>query len=178
MKAAHALAQIRGQTCVQLGISVHTIRFWLFPFRSPLLGEYCKRLVSSRPRMISRDKMYALFFSFPLGTEMFHFPRFPRNALCIQAFVLRVYLRGFPHSDISGSKLICQLPETFRRLSRPSSALHCQAIHHTPLRASTIRALIEMISGWRKFFQRCTLNYKSCQMFLRTPERCLAHIYF
>ena len=28
---------------------------------------------------------------------------------------------GFPHSDISGSKLICQLPEAFRRLSRPSS---------------------------------------------------------
>ena len=28
---------------------------------------------------------------------------------------------GFPHSDISGSKLHCQLPGAFRRLARPSS---------------------------------------------------------
>ena len=28
---------------------------------------------------------------------------------------------GFPHSDISGSQLVCQLPEAFRRLRRPSS---------------------------------------------------------
>ena len=28
---------------------------------------------------------------------------------------------GFPHSDTSGSKLVCQLPENFRRLPRPSS---------------------------------------------------------
>ncbi len=34
---------------------------------------------------------------------------------------------GFPHSDISGSKLICQLPEAFRRLSRPSSPIIAKA---------------------------------------------------
>ncbi len=34
---------------------------------------------------------------------------------------------GFPHSDISGSKLICQLPEAFRRLSRPSSPVIAKA---------------------------------------------------
>lgn len=34
---------------------------------------------------------------------------------------------GFPHSDISGSKLIYQLPETFRRLSRPSSPVIAKA---------------------------------------------------
>src|SRR3954463_587310 len=28
---------------------------------------------------------------------------------------------GFPHSDIYGSKLVCQLPVAFRRLPRPSS---------------------------------------------------------
>jgi hypothetical protein len=28
---------------------------------------------------------------------------------------------GFPHSEISGSKLIYQLPEAYRRLTRPSS---------------------------------------------------------
>jgi hypothetical protein len=34
---------------------------------------------------------------------------------------------GFPHSDISGSKLICQLPEALRRLSRPSSPVIAKA---------------------------------------------------
>ncbi len=34
---------------------------------------------------------------------------------------------GFPHSDISGSSLVCQLPETFRRLPRPSSPLTAKA---------------------------------------------------
>src|SRR5574340_1102307 len=34
---------------------------------------------------------------------------------------------GFPHSDIPGSKLACQLPETFRRLPRPSSPVIAKA---------------------------------------------------
>ena len=34
---------------------------------------------------------------------------------------------GFPHSDTSGSKLICQLPEAFRRLSRLSSPIIAKA---------------------------------------------------
>ena len=83
-----------------------------------------------------------LFFSFPLGTEMFHFPRFPPLTLCIQVRVCRVHLQGFPHSDILGSKVACHLPGAYRRLPRPSSALHCQAIHRTPLRASAIQTLV------------------------------------
>ena len=34
---------------------------------------------------------------------------------------------GFPHSDTSGSKLVCQLPENFRRLPRPSSPVIAKA---------------------------------------------------
>ena len=34
---------------------------------------------------------------------------------------------GFPHSDISGSKLHCQLPRAFRRLARPSSPVIAKA---------------------------------------------------
>ena len=34
---------------------------------------------------------------------------------------------GFPHSEISGSKLICQLPEAYRRLSRLSSPIIAKA---------------------------------------------------
>ena len=34
---------------------------------------------------------------------------------------------GFPHSDIVGSKLYCQLPHAFRRLTRPSSPVIAKA---------------------------------------------------
>ena len=34
---------------------------------------------------------------------------------------------GFPHSDICGSKLVCQLPAAFRRLPRPSSPVIAKA---------------------------------------------------
>ena len=34
---------------------------------------------------------------------------------------------GFPHSDIDGSKLVCQLPVAFRRLPRPSSPVIAKA---------------------------------------------------
>lgn len=44
----------------------------------------------------------------------------------------------FGHSRIIG---YCHLPGTFRRLSRPSSASSCQAIHRMPFRASAIRKL-------------------------------------
>jgi hypothetical protein len=47
-------------------------RFRLFPFRSPLLGE--SRLLS-----------------FPRGTEMFQFPRFPLPVLCVQTGVTPHY---------------------------------------------------------------------------------------
>ena len=53
--------------------------------------------------------------------------------------MIAVYAIGFPHSDISGSQVVCHLPEAFRRLPRLSSALLCQVIHRMPLRASSIR---------------------------------------
>ena len=78
----------------------------LFQFRSPLLSE--SRLMS-----------------FPRATEMFQFTRFASHDY---VFIMRYLLRGgFPHSEISGSKLICQLPEAYRRLSRPSSPIIAKA---------------------------------------------------
>ena len=41
--------------------------------------------------------------------------------------VCDTFAGGFPHSEISGSKLICQLPEAYRRLSRPSSPIIAKA---------------------------------------------------
>ena len=48
--------------------AIAPVRFRLFPFRSPLLGE-------------------SRLFSLPRGTEMFQFPRFPPPALCVQTGV-------------------------------------------------------------------------------------------
>ena len=58
---------------------------------------------------------------FPHATEMFHFAWFPLSTSHdVKACTLPVH--RFPHSDTPGSKLVCQLPEAFRRLLRPSSA--------------------------------------------------------
>src|SRR2546430_12652621 len=65
----------------------------LFPVRSPLLGE--SRLIS-----------------FPPVTEMFQFTGF---APYTYEFSARYLLRGgFPHSEIAGSKLVCQLADAYR----------------------------------------------------------------
>src|SRR5215471_18427875 len=67
-------------------------RFRLLRFRSPLLSQ-------------------SRFLSFPPGTEMVHFPGFARARLWIHRAVRRFYQRGFPHSDISGSKPACGSPK-------------------------------------------------------------------
>jgi hypothetical protein len=83
-------------------------QFRLFPFRSPLLRE-------------------SLPLSFPQGTEMFHFPWFHSDGLCIQPAVTRHdsgrvspfgYLRIIAYLP---------LPEAFRSLSRPSSSSDAKA---------------------------------------------------
>ena len=51
--------------------------------------------------------------------------RVPFHTLCIGVWIRKVFLRGFPHSEISGSKDICSSPQlfaayrVFRRLSVP-----------------------------------------------------------
>ena len=81
--------------------------FRLLRFRSPLLSE--SRLFSSPP-----------------GTKMFQFPGFSSHQLCIHLWMIphyryRVAPFGFPRI------VAClRLPEAFRRLLRPSSALYAQ----------------------------------------------------
>ena len=52
-----------------------------------------------------------ILVSFPLGTEMFHFPRLTSR---ITAGSQRFRSVGFPHSDIYGSKVAWHLPEAYR----------------------------------------------------------------
>ena len=86
-----------------------------FPSRFDMRIAKLRRLLRFRSPLLSESRL----MSFPRATEMFQFTRF---ALHAYVFSMQYLLRGgFPHSEISGSKLICQLPEAYRRLSRLSS---------------------------------------------------------
>src|SRR3954469_10797404 len=59
--------------------------------RSPLLAE-------------------SLLFSLPVGTEMVHFPTLSSTAYVFSGGSFGISQRGFPHSEIPGSKPICGSP--------------------------------------------------------------------
>ena len=73
-------------------LAMTRVRFGLFPFRSPLLRE--SRLLS-----------------FPVGTEMFHFPTFPPPALCVHAGAMGHYAHsGFPIRRSPDRSLVADSP--------------------------------------------------------------------
>ena len=80
---------------------------------------------------------------------MFQFPEYTLFFLCIQKTVTEVCSAGFPHSEISGSKVACHLTEAYRRLLRPSSSNH--------VKASTICAYVVMTQSyvlcWRRLLK-------------------------
>ena len=99
-------------------------RFGLFPFRSPLLGV--SRELRSIRTSICANGTQLILLSFPLGTEMFHFPRFALMDVTPQVTACAA---GFPHSDISGSQATYRLPGAFRRLVASFIAILGQGIH-------------------------------------------------
>ena len=85
-------------------------------FRSPLLSQ-------------------SRFLSFPPGTEMVHFPGFARTQLWIHRAVRGFYPRGFPHSEIPGSKPACGSP----RLIAACHVLHPRLLpRHPPCALSSL----------------------------------------
>ena len=79
-----------------------------FPDRS---ARYLRLIVTGLLRVRSPLLAESRLISVPPGTEMFQFPGF---ALHAYVFSMQYGLsRGFPHSDTSGSELVCQLPEDF-----------------------------------------------------------------
>ena len=90
--------------------------FGLFRFRSPLLSE-------------------SRFLSLPPGTEMVHFPGFAHTRLWIHRAVRGFYPRGFPHSEIPGSKPACGSP----RLIAACHVLHRLLLpRHPPCALSSL----------------------------------------
>ena len=75
--------------------------------------------------------------SFPLGTKMFQFPRFPSHGLCVQPWDPRGLHWGvspFGHPRIVACT---RLLEAFRSVPRPSSAFGAIGIHRKPCVASS-----------------------------------------
>ena len=124
-------------------------------FRSPLLSQ-------------------SRFLSFPPGTEMVHFPGFARARLWIHRAVREVYPRGFPHSEIPGSKPACGSPRliaachVLHRLLLPRhppcalSSLTIKFTRHTavPLRSPThCHPERSIVSRSEKIRSRGTLSW-------------------
>jgi hypothetical protein len=102
---------------------VHAHRFGLFRVRSPLLAE-------------------SLLFSFPAGTEMVHFPALPSRSYEFRPRYGGMTHRGFPHSDIPGSTLVCSFP----RLIAAYRVLHrLLAPRHSPYALSSLTIGIELM---------------------------------
>ena len=110
---------------------VQAPRFGLFRVRSPLLAE-------------------SLLFSLPAGTEMVHFPALPSPPYGFRWRYGGITRRGFPHSDIPGSKLVCSSP----RLIAAYRVLHrLLAPRHSPYALSSLIIGIEtdtcQFENWR-----------------------------
>jgi hypothetical protein len=88
-------------------------RFGLFRFRSPLLAE-------------------SRLFSFPRGTEMFHFPRFARSLLCIQSDVRRHYPPWVSPFGYRRIKAWLAAPRRFSQLPTSFFASCHLGIHRVP----------------------------------------------
>ena len=82
--------------------------FGLFPFRSPLLRE-------------------SIFLSLPLVTKMFQFARLLSLTLCIHVRITVSYYCWVPPFGNLRINAYVQLPEAYRRSSRPSSASSAKA---------------------------------------------------
>ena len=82
--------------------------------------------------------------SLPAGTEMFHFPAYPRNN---KVPCRPMTAGGLPHSEILGSKPCWRLPEAYRILKRPSSVLSAKASTIRPSGRHTPRKTLMIASS-------------------------------
>ena len=123
--------------CVQLTTCFVTLRV---PGRDPMFDSYNPS--SETTAVYHAELVWAIpvslattqgMISFPPATEMFQFADLPHQDLCIQSWVTRHYpgrVSPFGHPRINACS---QLPEAFRRLPRPSSALGAKASTPCPV---------------------------------------------
>ena len=76
---------------------------------------------------------------------MFQFRRFPTYCYLIHSTLIRYCRTGFPHSDISGSMLICSSPKLFAA---------CHVLHRLPMPRHPPCALLSLT-----FSELCVLMF-------------------
>ena len=86
--------------------------------------HYHTKFFRADPRSLAATVGISIDF-FSSGYLDVSVPRVRLLHLCIQCKI--PVKGGFPHSEISGSKSVCRLPEAYRRLLRPSSPLAAKA---------------------------------------------------
>jgi hypothetical protein len=94
------------------------------PYGRALQPHPASWMVWADPRSLATTRG---IISFPLGTKMFQFPRLPSPGLCVQpgdavGLPQQVSLFGYPRINAC-----TRLPEAFRSVPRPSSALDAKA---------------------------------------------------
>ena len=107
--------------------------------------------------------------SLPAGTEMFHFPAYPRNN---KVPCRPMTAGGLPHSEILGSKPCWRLPEAYRILKRPSSVLSAKASTIRPSGRHTPRKTL-MIASSRQTTNHHTVknDHKTIDLETRLQKR-------
>jgi hypothetical protein len=128
--------------------------------RSPLLAE-------------------SLLISVPVGTEMVHFPTLPSRTYVFSPGYPGMTPGGFPHSEISGSKLVCSSPKliaayhVLHRLLAPRHSPHALSslsirtpdLHHAAREGSAMKSRLSHTAVWSVKTTVCRIF--SCQ---RTPS--------
>ena len=95
---------------------------------------YRYRRFGHRPRSLAATRRVTVLFSFPPGTEMFHFPGLAPPCLCVQQGVPIGSRQGWviPFGDLR-IKACERLPAAYRSCPRPSSPLIAKASAARPI---------------------------------------------
>ena len=105
--------------------------------------------------------------SFPRPTQMFQFRRFPTYAYLIQRTLLWYCHSGFPHSEISGSMLIC---------SSPKLIAACHVLHRLLMPRHSPCALISLT--YRNSILLDMIQFSSLELCRLIIKKFLAKLYF
>src|SRR5690606_26488322 len=107
---------------------------------------------------------------------MFQFPAFASHNLCIQSWDTCLTAGGLPHSEIPGSQVVCYLPETYRKLQRPSSPLAAKAstVYASSLDHITQNSLplaLQAESSW-SYSSNASVSPKDASIVFKTLTSC------
>ena len=144
-----------------------------YDIAGPTTPAVLRRLVWPLLRSLAATRRITVLFSFPPGTEMFHFPGFALPCLCIQHGVpVTLATGGFPHSGIHGSRPVSGSPWL---IAAVHALLRLPSPRHPPC------ALRNLIISLRRSYQRSIhldRNQNSMRIHHVVKEQCQLNLAF